>query len=72
MSAIIQYDLFKPIPTREELWELDMMSKTNAIKESSDKVRKKLFAENGVLKKRVDDLECRMQVIEKNICAGVS
>lgn len=41
--------------------------KTHAM---SDKVRKKLFAENGDLKKRIFELESRLNIIERNICQG--
>jgi hypothetical protein len=64
MSALIQYDLFKPIPNEHEVQDI----KIAAIKESSDKVRKKLFCENGELKKKIYYLEERMQIIERALC----
>ena len=42
--------------------------KSTSTKESSDKVRRRLFAENGELKKRMQSLEERLQILEKNIC----
>lgn len=45
--------------------------KATATKESSDKVRRKLFAENSELKKRMASLEIRLEVLERNICTGV-
>jgi hypothetical protein len=60
----IQYDLFEERPS--EVDELRMQ--VRAYKESSDRVRKGIFAKHGDLVKRMMDLEGRMQVIEKNIC----
>ena len=60
-----QLDLFKT----EEQSEIDALRfEITAIKTSTDKVRKKLFAENGKLTKKMLDLESRMQIIERNIC----
>ncbi len=39
-----------------------------AVKESSDKVRKGIFAKHAELAKKYLDLHERMQVIERNIC----
>ena len=39
--------------------------KTHAM---SDKVRKKLFAENSELKKRMSELEYRLEAIERGLC----
>lgn len=44
--------------------------KTNATHASADKVRRALFARNNELQKRVDELEERLKIIEKNICKG--
>ena len=64
----IQLDFFKSY----EECERDAMRQSIAeIKISSDKVRRKLFAEQGLLKKEVFDLSERLQIIERNICAGV-
>ena len=38
------------------------------LKESQDKVRNSLYARNGELQKKYDDLLQRLQVIEENIC----
>lgn len=63
----IQLDLFK---TAEQC-EMDALRlEMNAVKSSSDKVRKKLFAENGSLVRRMTDLEERLMIIERNICRG--
>lgn len=58
-----QYDLFEGNREVDRLRQ-DIV----ALKESQDKVRKKLFAENGKLKKTVDDLATRLEIIERNIC----
>jgi dynactin complex subunit len=68
MNAVIQFDLFEPIPDEMEMLRLDCMAEIKASNESLNKVRKKLFAENGALKKRIDDLENRLAILEKNIC----
>lgn len=60
-----QLDLFK---TPEES-EMEALRKAFLeVKESADRVRKKLFAENGKLVKQVIDLTQRMEIIERNIC----
>jgi hypothetical protein len=64
MNAIIQLDLFQPKPTELDFMRADIA----AIEESKEKCRKKLFAENGALKKRMLELEERLQIIERNIC----
>ena len=67
MGELIQYDLFK---TREEC-EMDAMRKQcNDIHESTNKVRRKLFAEQGALKKQMYDLSERLAILERNICKG--
>jgi hypothetical protein len=38
------------------------------VKESSDKVRKSLFARHGELARKYIELHERMQIIERNIC----
>jgi len=64
MNAI-QLDFFK---TKEECEIEAMHRKIHEVKLSSDKVRKKLFAENGKLIKEVMDLKSRLEIIERNIC----
>jgi hypothetical protein len=66
MNAVIQFDLFEAIPTKEEMMQADI----KAIAISSDKVSKKLFSENSALKKRMLEIEYRLEVIERNICHG--
>ena len=40
----------------------------NCVRESSDKVRKSLFARHAELAKKYLELHDRMQIIERNIC----
>jgi len=42
------------------------------VKESSEKVRKSLFARHGELARKYIELSERMQIIERNICRGSS
>ena len=66
-SKIYQLDFFKS----EEESEIDSLrDRIDSVKESNDKVRKKLFSENGKLTKRILDLEEKMNIIEKNLCKG--
>jgi hypothetical protein len=66
MNAIIQFDLFEPIPDETELLRLDL----EAVALSADKVRKGTYAEINRVKKRILELESRMEIIERNICKG--
>lgn len=68
MNAIVQFDLFEPIPDEIELLRLDFKAAIDACINSSHKVRKGIYAENGALKKRVTSLEERLAIIESNIC----
>ena len=40
------------------------------LKDSSDKVRRKLFAENGKLRLECQELRERLEILERNICTG--
>ena len=62
----IQLDFFK---TEEECENEEIRRIVIEIKESSNKVRRKLFSENGELKRKVLDLENRLQILERNICS---
>lgn len=68
MTNIIQYDLFEPRPTEVEILKMEM----KGVRESCDKVRKKLFAENGKLKKDLYEGLERLEIIERNICRGAT
>lgn len=45
-----------------------MMDKLDSIKESSERVRKGIFAKHGELVKKYMDLSDRLEIIERNIC----
>lgn len=66
MAKVIQLDLF----------EDDEMSALKAefaeVKESCNRVRKKQFAEIGELKKVMNDLTARLDIIERHICNSKS
>jgi len=63
----IQLDLFKSLEQCEiDHLRLEMI----AVKQSSDKVRRGLFAKNGELTKRILELEDRIQHIERGLCYG--
>lgn len=55
-----------------ELFEQDEITvirhKFNSLKESQDKIRKGLYARNGELQKKYDDLLMRMEILERYIC----
>ncbi len=55
----------------EEKSEFDYLKEgMKEVKESSDKVRKSLYARHGELAKKYVELHDRMQIIERNICRG--
>ena len=70
MVSIIQYDLFEK-KSEYEYFKDEVQAVVDAAIASSHKVRKGLYAENGALKKKVVDLESRLEIIERNICKGV-
>jgi len=59
---MIQLSLFEDDET------VILRHKFNQLKESQDKIRKSLYARNGELQKKYDDLLSRMELIERNIC----
>lgn len=63
----LQLDLFR---THEECELIELRKQIEALKNSQDKVRKKLFAENGKLRGGFEDLSNRLEIIEKAICKG--
>lgn len=68
MNAI-QLDFFKTEQECEiESLRNQFSTHKKETKESSDRVRKSLFAKNGELKKKVDELEMRLGILEKHIC----
>lgn len=63
----VQYDLFES-KAESEMQALTRM--VTEIKDSTGKVRRKLFADQGALKKRMLELENRLEAIEKGLCYG--
>ena len=60
-------ELGKPIPTEEELlWE-----ELKTVRESSDKVRKGIFARHNEICRTVIDLKEKLYLLEKHICERV-
>lgn len=45
--------------------------KIEKLKDSQDKLRKKLFAENNMLKKEVRELKSELEFLKANICKGL-
>lgn len=60
--ALVQLDFF------EDAEISTLKARIEAVEKSKEKVRKGLYAENGVLKKRVTDLEERLAFLERNMC----
>ncbi len=65
---IKQYDLFEDVRSEKDM----LKEEIQAIKDSSDKVRKGIFAKHGQLAKMYLDINNRLEIIERNICKGVS
>lgn len=68
---MIQLELFPDI--EKDNYELTQECRETreialATKQSSDKVRKALFARHGELAKMYLDLHARLEIIERNIC----
>ena len=64
MSSIIQYDLFEEKPTEVDELRIELA----AVRLSSDKVRKAMFARHGELVKLYLEANQRLEIIERNIC----
>lgn len=69
---VIQMELFHPFDEKYLLdKELqDVRNKADKTKESADKVRRGMFARHNVLDKRMNELETRLSILEKNLCQG--
>ena len=62
--ALIQLDFFE----KDEVSGLK--AEVQECKDSANRVRKSLFAKNGELKKEIEELKIRLEIIERNICHG--
>lgn len=66
-----QYDLFENDQERAlRLLLSPLDAKCDATTRSLDRCRKKLFAQNGELRKQVMDLSQRLEYIERCLCRG--
>lgn len=54
----------------EEPFEIKMENNIKKQNETLTKMRKKLFAENGALKKEIYDMKAKLELLESNICKG--
>ena len=61
----IQLDFFE---TQQQSEIVALRKELSCVKSSTEKVRKGLFSRNGELQKKIDDLNNRLQIIERNIC----
>ena len=64
---LIQLDFFK---SNEESWQEALEARMDKCEASATKVRKGQFAHIGELKKMYNDMNDRIQIIERNICRG--
>jgi hypothetical protein len=62
MVKMIQLDFF------EQDENLILKDNFRKLKESSERQRKALFARNGELHKKIDDLTARIEILERYIC----
>lgn len=60
-----QLDFWK---TEEESRLEAIEERVKSVKESSDKVRRGIYARHGELYKKYVDVEERLQILERNIC----
>lgn len=54
----------------EEPFEVKMENNIHKQQKTLDRMRKKLFAENGALKKEIYDMKAKLELLESNICKG--
>jgi len=63
---VIQLDFFM-----DDKSEVDCLRESvKLVKESSDKVRKSMFARHAELAKKYLELHERLEILERNICRG--
>ncbi len=63
----IQLDFFR---TDAECEMIQLREAIDKVRISNDKVRRKLFADNGRLNRGMEDLSSRLEIIERMICRG--
>lgn len=61
----IQYDFWETVEQSEIA---SLRKQMTEVKDSSNKVRKAMFARNGELTKRMLELEYRLENIERGLC----
>jgi len=64
-QIVVQLDFFK---SREESERESLVKQFLEVKRSTDLVRKGIFARHNEIKKLVQDLSERLEVIERHIC----
>ena len=68
------FDDFYPVPSLHESdREKDtrrMKEEIKSLRESSEKVRKGIFAKHGALAKMYLEIHQRLEILERNICKG--
>jgi hypothetical protein len=65
--SVVQLEFFKSV----EECELDHLRETiETVKQSSDKVRRGMYAKLNEIAKENVDLKARLEIIERNICRG--
>lgn len=62
----VQYDLFTPKPTEIEILRMEFES----LNVSHHKVRRGTYCELNKEKKRINELEERLSILERYICKG--
>ncbi len=62
MNKVLQLDFF------EETEITQMKSEIESMSESLNRIRKGLYAKNGSLEKKYQELDERLGIIERNIC----
>lgn len=66
MNAI-QLNFFE---SEETIINHQLRDQVKQLKASNDKIRKSLFAKNGEMQKKYDDLLARLEILERHICNG--
>jgi hypothetical protein len=65
----IQLEFF----ARDPLVEIaDLKKEVKKVEDSTEKVRKGIYAKHGELKSRYEKLHARLEILEKNICRGIT